>query len=119
MSDTSIMYDLGLELGEAGSSIAKALADGKVSTMEGIDMAKEIGTLGYCIFKNRSEFGADFKDGLDELEAAELKNGFFTGFDRAESIDEDVVEGVFETAMEVAVAASKFFVKTEEATPAV
>lgn len=96
----SVVYAVGKELGEAVSAVQVALSDKKVNLSEGIDIAKELGTLGFVAVKNHEALGATFKDGLNATEAADLKAGFEDGYE-VESATEQTVEAAFGAAVTI------------------
>ena len=118
MSEENTMHKIGKEMGEAAASIQNALADKKVSFAEGIDIAKEIGTLGFVAVKNRDELGANFKDGLDETEITDLKAGFAEGYDIEADGLEATVEAGFNAALSILNGVAMLFIKDDEETPA-
>ena len=115
MSEQNIMFQVGKEMGEAASSIQNALADKKVTLGEGIDIAKEIGTLGFVAVKNHAELGANFKDGLNETETTDLKTGFAEGYDIEPDGLEATVESGFNAALSILNGVAMLFVKDDEA----
>lgn len=115
MSEDSIMYSIGKEMGEAAASVQNALSDKKVSLAEGIDIAKEIGTLGYVAVKNHEALGEGFKDGLDSEESADLKAGFAAGYDIESDDLEATVETGFNAALSIVNGVAALFIKDDEA----
>jgi len=111
MSKEQIMYDLGLETGEAAAAIVRAVDDGRVSVIEGVSIGKEMLTLGMVAFKNREQLTAGFKDGLSEQEAADLYAGFCTGFDPGDACNEGTVEYYFKVALDSVSTLSGLFIK--------
>ena len=97
----NVMGRLGVEVGEAVAAVVRAVADGKVTAMEGVGIGKEILTLGLEVFQNRKELGEGFADGLDAQEAADLHEGFCLGFDPGDTCDETRVEHYFGVALEL------------------
>jgi len=119
MNEENVMFQIGKEMGEAASSIQNALADKKVSFGEGVDIAKEIGTLGFVAVKNHEELGDKFKDGLNETETADLKAGFAEGYDIEADSLEATVEAGFNAALSILNGVAMLFIKdNDEEAPA-
>lgn len=114
MSEESTMYTIGKEMGEAAAAVQNALADKKVSVAEGIGIAKELGTLGFVAVKNRDELGAGFKDGLDETEIADLKEGFAAGYDITSDDLEATVEAGFNAALSIVNGVAGLFINADD-----
>jgi len=115
MSEDSVLYIVGKEAGEAIAAIQNALADKKVSLAEGIDIAKEIGTLALPVVSRRAELVAAIKDGVDLAEQEDFKAGFLAGYDVEDDATEAHVEEVFAGAVTVVGGLVRIFVKPEEA----
>jgi hypothetical protein len=123
------LFQLGKELGEVASSITDSLEDNKISIMEGVGIAKEMGQLGLFGYKHREELIGYFKDGIDIYEKTELYNGFKEGYEVECEKIEELVETMFDGALHIATGISILFdVRTqkklmdneeEEATPEV
>jgi len=120
MSEESVMFVLGREIGEAMGACVDALADGKVNVIEGICMAKELGTLGLCAYKNKDLLKGRFMDGLDDAEEKDLTAGFAAGFDVKADQTEEMVEYYCGVGIDVAGDLSRIFLapKAAEALPA-
>lgn len=113
MSGEGILYTIGKEAGEAVASIQNALDDGKFSVMDGVNVAKEIGTLALPIVTNREELVAAVKDGIDLAEQEDFKAGFLEGYDVTNDELEARVEEVFAGVVTVVGGLVRIFVKPE------
>jgi hypothetical protein len=97
--ENSVMKTVGREAGEAAAAIQNALADKKISLVEGIDIAKEFGTLGFVAITRRSELKTVFSDGVQQDELEDIRAGFVEGYDVADDVSEEKVEGIFNGVM--------------------
>lgn len=114
MRETTIIFDLGKEIGEAAGSVVDAFADGKVSLVEGLEMGKELGTLALCAYKNRGIIGSNFRDGISEAEESELGSGFKVGFDVENDLAEEQVETYCSIALDVVGDLSRLFLESKK-----
>lgn len=98
---------LGEELGAVAGSVAKALADKKVSLAEGINMGTETAKFGIFVVSNRDAIVDPLKDGLNEVEASALMEGFNAGFSAETGELEADIEAYFEGAVGIATGISR------------
>ena len=115
MSEENILKVIGREAGEAVASIQNALDDGKFGLADGIDVAKEVGTLVLPIISRREELVAAVKDGIDLAEEGEFKEGFLAGYDVTNDELESTVENVFSGVVTVVSGLVRIFVKDDDA----
>lgn len=95
------LFELGRELGEAVSSIQDALTDGKVSLGEGFDISKEISSLGFFVFKNKSELSKIIGDGISIEDQEDFVSGFNEGYDISDDETEQDVENLIAAVIDV------------------
>lgn len=81
--------------------VVKALADGKVSWMEGAGLALAISTNAGKVIKAAPEFWKEFKS-LDPLDRAAVKAQFKEGFDIPDDEAEAKVEATFDLVVTIA-----------------
>lgn len=111
MNEDSIMFKLGQELGHAASAVQTALADGKISLAEGLDVGKDLFAISFDTFKNHDALGQNFSDGLDDVEMADLRGGFDEGYEIPDDSTEEMVESTFDAAIGILNGIAGLFIK--------
>jgi hypothetical protein len=114
----SIMFGLGKNLGETASVTQVALADGKVTLGEGMNMGKSFGVMVFDIIRHRSELGIDLKDGMDDEELENLKAGFDEGYEIPSDATEAIVEETFAAVVMIVNGVFKMVAGSKKAVPA-
>lgn len=112
MSEASAVFVVGKEAGELAASIQNALADKKVNLAEGIDIAKEVGTLAVAVMKNKDELRGVK---LTEQTGYDLMAGIREGYDIADDETEAHVEAVLEGAANIVLGIVLILKDNEEA----
>lgn len=98
MSENSIIYTAGKEIGETISALQRATEDKKIKFGEWLEIGKEGGELAITIIKNFGALKDAVENGISEDENADLiaglKEGYDIADDEAEAFFEVIAEGV-------------------------
>ena len=106
--DENKLFTLGKELGEVASTINTAMADKKISLVDGIAIGKEIAQLGIFAVKHRELLVESFGNGISVDERNDLNAGFKEGYEDPTGETENLVELMFEAALSIATGISIF-----------
>lgn len=92
MSDESVFYTVGCELGEVISTIQESLSDKKVKFSEWVEMGGDAGSLVICLIKNFSVLKENVLDGVSDEE----RKSFVSGLKEKYDLEDDTLEAAIE-----------------------
>jgi type III secretion system FlhB-like substrate exporter len=101
MSENSIIYAAGKEIGETISALQRATEDKKIKFGEWLEIGKEGGELAITIIKNFGALKDAVENGISAEENEELISGLKEGYDIADEEAEALFEAVAESVVSI------------------